>query len=238
MIYFYCGDDVLGSKAKMDQTVDALIRKNPEASIFRIESETFSEEQFEELIISQTLFYQKYVVVVDRLGANPVAVNYIRDHLELLVNSQNIFFFFEAETEGELALLLRPLAKKEIKTNLETNPEIKGFNVFSIVDAFSSKRRQDLWVVFQQALMAGVDPEEVLWKLEWSIKNLLLVKRSTNSKDSGLAPFPLKKAMRDAKNFSEEELVKLHGGLVDLYHQTRFESKDLQVELERFILGV
>lgn len=238
MIYLYYGDDVAGSRSKLEITLSALLKNNPEAEVFKVDADNFSSEKFDELIVGQTLFYQKYLVVVNQLGADENISGYLESHLKNIADSLNIFFFLEEGVESPLVKALRLVAAKEIKTSSEEKVVKKGFNLFAISDAFSSKKRQDLWVVYQRALLAGFKPEEIFWKLEWATKNLLLVKISNNPADTGLAPYPLQKALREAKNFSISELYRLHGELVDIFHSSRAGNKDLQIELEKFILGV
>lgn len=239
MIYLYTGDDIVGSRAKLEATIATLLKKSPEAEVFRLNSENFSEEKLDELIVGQTLFYRKFLVVIDQLGGEEIATVQLLDRLPAIADSANIFFFLETDAESEFVKQLRALAKTEIKTNLDEEPKKKGFNLFAVSDAFSSKKRQDLWVIYHQALLAGFEPEEIFWKIEWALKNLLIVKTVTDptATETGLAPFPLKKALREAKNFTVPELQELHSQLVSTYHEARYRSRDLGLGLEKFILG-
>lgn len=118
------------------------------------------------------------------------------------------------------------------------------YNPFAICDAISGKNKTKSWIIFQKAILAGVPAEEVFWKIAWQIKNLLLVKKLSRirginlAKESGLKPYPLKKAMSSAGNFTEKELSDYSSELINLYSGARKGKADFLIGLEKFLVNL
>jgi hypothetical protein len=86
------------------------------------------------------------------------------------------------------------------------------------------KDRKGAWVNYQKSLRAGNAPEAIHGALFWQVKTVLLAK-----KEGGWNKF--------AKNYSEEELDKILAALVKMYHDIRTDGGDLEISLEKFLLG-
>ena len=120
--------------------------------------------------------------------------------------------------------------------------ESAPYNPFAICDAFGEKNKAKAWTIYQQALRQGVPAEEVFFKILWQIKNLLMVKKLMNAKvadvgkESGLKPFVASKAIKAAKNFTEEELATYSYDMLKIYHEERRGESELPIEFEKFIL--
>ena len=117
-------------------------------------------------------------------------------------------------------------------------------NLFRISDAIAKRQRRFAWILYQQAILRGVSPEEIFWKVAWQIKNLLLVKSlsampyATIVRASGLHPFVVKKSLEASHLFTEQELLGYSRELIELYHQIRRGNADMKVGLERFMLRI
>lgn len=134
-------------------------------------------------------------------------------------------------------------SSKESYQNYFTPQAISTYNPFSIGDAIANKQKRKAWILLQGAFLEGVPAEEIFWKIWWQIKNLLLVKKLSESKvrniekESGLHPFVIKKALLAIKNFSSQELNELSWKMVDLYHKSKRGIIDLELGLEKFIIS-
>ena len=139
-------------------------------------------------------------------------------------------------------------ASKEIeKYNLggETSKidEPPAYNPFAICDAFAEKNKAKTWTIYQQALRQGIPAEEVFFKIIWQIKNLLMVKKLMNAgidnviKETGLHAFVAGKAMKAAKNFTEDELVNYSYEMLKIYHEERRGESELPIELEKLLIN-
>lgn len=128
------------------------------------------------------------------------------------------------------------------KKALEINQKMKQVNVYHITDAISERDRSRAWFLFQKALLSGVDPEEIFWKIVWQIKNLLLLKKlfpmpeKKIAEASGLHPFVIKKTLPALRFYTAEELSKYSLELITLYHNTRRGLIDFDNGIEKFLI--
>lgn len=253
MIYLFYGTDEIRSRDKTNAVINSLLAKSPEASLFRLTKENFSENSLDELTRGQGLFYNKFIVACDNLlspdkkikenkdeaaGSEEKSDNF--DWVELAAKSDNIFIFLENNLPAKILAKLEKLAVKTQNFEKKVGELSKhsAFNIFSITDAFTAKNKNRAWVLYQEALMHGISSEEILWKLIWAVNNLLLVK---NTKDVGklkMKPYPLTKAKNASKTFSNEELTKLSASFVDLYHLNYLGTDEFEFGLEKIILSI
>lgn len=236
MIYLFYGTDKNKTRAKYDALLAALARKSPEASLFVLTQENFSSGKLEELSGGQTLFYGKYLVACDNLLGQEEIFEEIKKSAKALRASDNLFVFLENENLKEGIKLLGKLSEKSQEINLADKEKKEAFNIFSLTDAVAERNPTRAWSLYQEALRRGVGVEEVLWKLVWQIKNLLLVKTNKNSKELKLSPFVLRKAQAGAAKFEEKELASLSGQLVSIYHDTFPGSEEMEVEIENLLI--
>ena len=117
------------------------------------------------------------------------------------------------------------------------------YNPFAVCDAFAEKNKAKAWTIYQQALRQGIPDEEVFFKILWQIKNLLLVKKLMNagvanvSKETGLHSFVIGKAIKAAKNFSEDELINYSYEMLKIYHEERRGWSELAIEFEKLLIN-
>jgi len=120
---------------------------------------------------------------------------------------------------------------------------VAEYNPFAICDAFAEKNKAKVWIIYQQALRRGIPAEEVFFKILWQIKNLLLVKKLMNagvanvSKETGLHSFVAGKAIKAAKNFSEDELINYSYEMLKIYHEERRGESELPIEFEKLLIN-
>lgn len=131
------------------------------------------------------------------------------------------------------------------------------YNPFAICDAVAAKDKSRAWILFQQALLAGVPAEEIFYKIVWQIKNLLLLKKLNDAifsqgrtsgvprgsafdieKETKLHPYVIKKTLAATWNFSEEELKNYSFELVKIYHDARKGLEEFPIGLEKFLLTI
>ena len=116
------------------------------------------------------------------------------------------------------------------------------YNPFAVCDAFAEKNKAKAWIIYQQALKRGIPAEEVFFKILWQVKNILLVKKLAGAgvadiaKESGLKPFVAGKAIKTAKNFSEDELINYSYEMLKIYHEERRGESELAIEFEKLLI--
>lgn len=237
MIYFLFGTDTHKARAKLHELLALAKKKRPEAELFKITTENWSEVQFDELLVSQGLFEQKYTVVFDNLFEKKDVKSYILERLEALKDSDQIFLFLEGSVD---AASLKKIEKYSEKTQefIKAESNKPSFNIFSITDGLLSKDKRKLWISYIDALKKGSAPEEIHGIFFWQIKNMILASRSKDQKDTGLSPFVYKNALSGTRNYKIEELVDMSEDLVQMTHKVRSGEGDLDIMLEKWVLSI
>ncbi len=242
MIILIHGNDEIRSRTKYNTLADSLLAKNPEASLFKLASENFKVERLEELTKGQGLFYQKFIIGCDNLfssaSENKEREEQARVWLEFMARSGNIFILLENNADPKTLAEIKKLATKDQEFYKREIMTGRGFNIFSITDAFTTRHKNRAWMLYQEALMTGISAEEVLWKLIWSVNNLLLVKNTKDASKLKMKPYPLTKAKAAAKTFSNEELKNLSTSFLDLYHATFLGTDEFEFGLEKILLNI
>jgi len=147
-----------------------------------------------------------------------------------------------AKCGSDLWRASKEIEKHELGGKLEEKVSIGEYNPFAICDAFAEKNKTKAWILFQQAKMAGIPAEEVFYKILWQIKNLLMVKKLINAgvaniaKETGLHPFVAGKAVKAAKNFTEEELINYSRAMLEIFHQERRGAGELEIGFEKMLV--
>ncbi len=151
---------------------------------------------------------------------------------ELIINCGKNLWLLSAELEKRALS-----SKSEFMKN-----KAEKVNIFHISDAIAEKDKGKGWLLFQKAVLAGMDVEEIFWKITWQIKNLLIVKKllPLESKKiaqiAGLHPYVAQKTAFAAKNFSEDDLIRYSAELVNLYHNSRRGLSDFETGIEKFLI--
>ena len=238
MIYLIYGAESSAVKAAADALLATQLKKYPKLTIFRFSADDYSRERLEEICLGQTLWAEKFaVVLVKFLGAEE---KILTGRLAALNQSPNLYLLLEAEHKTEILAEVAAAGGRvrEIKQSAErvNRQSAAGFNPFALADALGERNRQRAWILFQMALAHGLAPEEIFWKLVWKIKTLLLVQTAKDSAALGLKPFVLQQARRHSRNFKLEELKKLSARLVALWHDHHRGLLDFELGLERLVL--
>jgi len=145
---------------------------------------------------------------------------------------------------SDLWCISKEIEKYETGWRIKVSSKKNKYNPFAICDAVAEKNNIRAWILFQQALMNGIDAEEIFWKIWWQIKSLLMIKNLLNvrgvnlEKETGLHPFVIKKNLSAIHNFGEGELQDYSFHLVKLYHDTRKGLEEFSLGLEKFLLNI
>ncbi|HEY4505467.1 MAG TPA: hypothetical protein VJG67_02150 [Candidatus Paceibacterota bacterium] len=235
MLYVIHGTDTHKARKKLHDLLDLAEKKRPGAEVFKITSENWSEGQFDELLVSQGLFEQKYTVVLDNLFEKKEVKDYIVDRLEDVGGSEQIFLVLESKID---ALSLKKIEKhsKQVQEFVKLDSKKPAYNIFSITDGLVNKDKKQLWISYLNFLRKGAVPEEIHGIFFWQIKNMILASRAKSQKETGLAPFPHSNALSGARNYKTEELREMSSSLVNITHKVRQGEGDLDIMLEKWIL--
>ena len=223
MLYVFYGSDRAKCLAYTAKFLTAVHHKRPEAEHFIFNEDNFDSRVASELVSAQGLFEAKHIVELRDILAQPNGLEWL-----------------EAELPG-LDLLKKRLteAGAQLKEFSAVTSKAKRDNfIYSIGDAFGERNRQKLWLTLAEAKLRGYVAEEVFWQLWGMVVNLSLAAGEPDNQKLPVAPFVASKLRRFGRNYTEAELLSIMGELLVLYHETRRRSRDLDVALERWVLGV
>lgn len=236
MIYFLHGTDTNKSRKKMHEILQSLSVKRPNSEVFKLTTENWNENQFDELTSSQGLFEQKYIVVLDFIFSNKEAKEFILERLKKMQDAEHWFLILDGKID---AVTIKKIEKASYKTQEFEKKEVKKESpiIFSITDKLLNRDKKGLWVSFNDLLGQGIPVEEIHGVFFWAVKNMIIASKVGSQKESGLAPFSYSKALSGGRNYKEEELQKMSECLVDMTHRVRQGEGELEVMMEKWILS-
>jgi DNA polymerase III delta subunit len=234
MFYFIHGDaNQIFEKAQ--NMAASLLKKKPDASLFKINQDNFSEDKINELLGGQGLFSNKYIVSMSRMLEKSDTADFLMDKLKELKESENIFIWTEEKINKPILKKIEKHAEKVQEFELVKTATKPKMNIFDLANAFGEGDKKKAWVLYQKAL-ADFSPEEIYGTLWWQVKSMLLASKTTNAKEADMKDFPYKKAKGFSARFKEGELQTLASDLILLYHHSRLSGEDIALNLEKFIL--
>ena len=146
--------------------------------------------------------------------------------------SENIFIVMENT-------LLADAKKKYSKYVVPiefTVDKAERFNSFAIAEALAKKDKRNMWVLLQQARLAGLRDEEIIGMLWWQLKALRLAKLTRTAEEAGMKDYPYKKAKQALAGFKPGEVDTLSHSLLELYHQSHQGKREMDLALEEWVL--
>ncbi|TRZ51963.1 hypothetical protein D4R99_03580 [bacterium] len=224
MLYVVYGSETDKARAKKDALVKSCLKQRPDAEFFAIDDDNFSESALEGFYSSQGLFQKKHIVVLDRLLSHKELKDVVVSAFPKMATSESMFIVFDENPDVKTVTQIKKHAKDIFVFGEKKEKKERDNTTFLITDAFMLKDRKGSWVNYQKAIRANVAPEAIHGALFWQVKTTLLAK-----KEGGWNKF--------TKNYTENELDEILGRLVKMYHDIRIEGGDLEISLEKLLLG-
>ncbi len=234
MIYFLYGTDTEKSRKKLHELLDLAHKKRPDAELFKLNSQSFSEGVLRELANSQGLFEKKYTVFLDNVLENKENKDVLLEILSELKESEQIFLVLEAGVTAEMVKSFETHSEKVQK--FERTEKKQPITPFFVTEGLLEKDKKTLWVSYLKALSLGFEPEELHGIFFWQVKNMVLASKSSSQVETGLAPFPYKNALRGSRKYKAEDLKQMSEDLVTMTHSVRTGKGEMGVMLEKWIL--
>ncbi len=241
MLYVIHGTDIAKGRDKSGSLIASLRSKRPDATFVRIDGDNWSPDLIQEHAGGQGLFSNKYIIFLDRVTENARAKEELVDLVELMKESTNVFIVLEAKVLTELKKAFEKYAEKVVECEevKDLKKESKSdFNIFALADAVGSRDSLKSWIIYRQAVDSGLEAESIIGTLFWQVKSMILARNTNSATESGLNPFVFSKSKKYASNYSEKELNILMEKLVTLYHDGHRGMRDLELSVERMMLGV
>ena len=102
---------------------------------------------------------------------------------------------------------------QEEEENVLLDKKGKEFNIFNFTNAFGRRDKKQAWLLYQQAILAGVAAERIFFTLMWKVKSMLMARK---------------------------EIIweKLSEQLVIGYHEARRGNGEIETLIEKVILSL
>jgi len=253
MLYAVHGSETDKARAKKDALVASCQKQRPDAEFFVIENDNFSEGALESLYSSQGLFVKKHIVVLDRVfpkkrtkseepddvkkEIKDVIKETVLSALPKMAVSESVFILFEETLDAKTLAEVKKHANNIFAFGDKKEKKEWNNTTFDISDKFAMKDKRGAWVCYQKAIRQGIAPEAIYGAIFSGVKTILLTKKTKSAEEAGIKPYSYDKAKNSAKNYTEDELSAILTNLNRLYHGIRSEGGELEIELEKFILG-
>lgn len=130
------------------------------------------------------------------------------------------------------------------KVNVEKLVDAGFFNtIFELTDALSEKKPRKALDIMTKSLDTGENEIYLVSMLARQVRNLLIVKdladhRLSEAEIVGkthMHPFVIKKSLAQSRNFTKNQLLALHGSLVELDFSLKSTGTDPRVLLSKFV---
>lgn len=207
----------------------------PNVAADSIDATNYLSGELPTLIDSQSLFGGTEAYILDTPSNDSEFVTEVTEHLSSMAESANIFIVMESS--------LLAAAKKKYERHASEVKEFAAdkaerFNAFALAEALAKRDKKNLWVLLQEAKLAGLRPEEIVGVLWWQLKALRLADKTSSPGEAGLKDYPYKKAKQSLRNFKDGEIMVLSQSLLVLYHQAHQGLADMDLKLEEWALSI
>ncbi|MAZ56377.1 hypothetical protein CL653_01145 [bacterium] len=233
MLEVYCGNNPVLVRTKAWEKIEEV--NSDDYTVTSIDSENYSPGVIKNAVGAASLFGQLELFVLDMPSQSKEFQEEAIELIGEMNESQNLFVMIEGK-------LLAPQKKKLVKVGaaveeLSTNTENK-FNPFAMSDALARRDKKTLWLLLQQAKDSGISDEETVGILWWQLKTMLLAERTNDATTAGVKDYPFKKATQALQKFKKGEVGNLANALLEIYHQGHGGEIELDLALEKWILGI
>ncbi len=233
MYVVFFGSDRNGVRDAATAYIEKQLPKD--ATLSTIDAYDYSVGQIAEALGAHSLFGGAEWFVLDTPAANEEFKGELESILPELAASINTFVILEGA-------LLAPVKKRYEKYAAESKEfsvkKQEKANPFAIAESLAQKDKRQLWVLLQEAKLAGRREEEIIGLLWWQLKSLRLAMKTTSAAAAGMSEFPYSKAKRALSKFAEGEVERLSQSLLELYHDGHAGARELDLALEEWVLKV
>lgn len=237
MLYVFHGTDTATVVDRARACVVGLTKEHIDAQVFSFDEPIAVSTQLDALIDARDLFARVHITVLkDPLG-NAESEGVLLDRIPRLQTSENLFVIIAGKlTMGQR----RTFEAHAVQVEEHARQEAKRseYNVFTLADALTARDKRGLWAGYRGAIRAGLAPESICGTLHWAVRAMLAASRERTPEEAGLKPYPFEKARRGAARFSRGELYALSRSLISLYHDAHRGHHELDLALERWVIGL
>jgi hypothetical protein len=206
MLYVLAGTAIAARKKALK---DWLHQK--EVSLF-IRKE--NKESLKEAIEASDMFGGQLLYVVEQLGNDKEGRDFLKENLEAMKSSVNLFILDEPLVDGTFIKTLAKHADQLIDAREEKE---EGFSPFPFVELVAARKKKEAWSMWLQ--IRNENHEALVGALWWKLKTMW-----GKQLQGGGSPF------------SKEELEVLGEKVVGMVHKAHMGEAQLEEEIEKTIL--
>jgi DNA polymerase III delta subunit len=224
MLQLIHGDNQVASRKKLTELLTEFKKQNKE--VFQLSAEKLDRAQLESNLLSESLFGQEKILVLDGLHSLPKSKK--KDEFINLISSASIDIIL-----WEKKLLTKTDLKK-LQSDLETYEFKITPKLWTFLDKLSPnpKSKNALLKLFHESIaMDGA--EFIFLMMARQIRLLIQVKEGEANK---LAPFMLSKLKKQAGEFSLAKLLTIHQQLYQIDTKLKQSTSLLSLEAELDLL--
>jgi len=228
MITVIHGDNQVASREKLTQLLQEALQKNLE--IINLEAEKLDRLQLETALLSNQLFGQDKLLVIDALHSLLKSAKK-EELIKLVINASSDIILWEKKSLGKLEL-------KKLPTNATSFEYKSSKQLWTFLDSLQSGSANKNKLL--QLLHQSCDSESsefVFLMLARQVRLLIQVREGGLVK---LAPFMISKLQRQAKRFTLEKLLQLHQQLfmIDFKQKQSKNFLPLAAELDLWLINM
>ncbi|MBP6881104.1 MAG: hypothetical protein KBC35_00545 [Candidatus Pacebacteria bacterium] len=206
-----------------------------DGTLTTIEALEYQPGQVADALGATSLFGGEEWFVFDAPSGNEEFINDVKESLAEMAESVNTFVILEGAL---LAAQKKTYEKHATEMKEFTADKVERFNSFALAEALAGKDKRQLWVLLQEAKLAGQREEEIIGILWWQLKALRLAARTKTAAEAGMKDFPYNKAKRALTKFAPGEVELLAQSLLEVYHDGHAGVRELDLALEEWMLRV
>lgn len=238
MILFIYGDDTKKVREKTTATVEGLLLKQKDASVFKINSESWSTEYVKELLNAQGLFLPKYIITFNFISENKECFAEMLDLLKDMKSAEHVCIIAERDLTEKNKEKIKKLATKSQEFNLKKLVEVKKQEppTFAFATSFANREFQKTEKYLHKLLDLKLAAEEIHGVLWWQMKSVKLASMAQSAVGAGLNPFVFKNAKSASEKWNPEDLDQVLNSLFEIYHQAHRGKIDFYNAIERLVV--
>lgn len=239
MILFIYGDDTKKVREKTTATVDGLLLKQKDASVFRIDAGSWDLSYVNELLNAQGLFLPKYVIVFSFISENKEFFAELLTLLKEMKSAEHICIIAEGEITEKNKEKIKKSAEKSQEFSIKKSPIVnfkKEPPTFAFATSFANREFQKTEKYLHELLNLKLAPEEIHGVLWWQMKSVKLASSAQSAVGAGLNPFVFKNAKHSSEKWNPEDLDQVLNSLFEMYHQAHRGKIDFYNAIERLVV--
>ena len=221
MLYVFCGDRYT-AREHSKEFVNICKKKRPMAEYIYL-STVFDKHSLEELLLSQGLFENKYIVFFDEVLSDTTYSKYLLDNLEEYQESDHAFVVFEPDLNIKQEKVFKSSGATIKRSKEEKAIEKDTRELFSFLDVFLRLNKTKTLSTFYKLLYKKTSASSILNILMWQLKTIALVENTKSASQTNLKPFvytksktALAKIQKPFYTFTEAEKMIRNGRLKGL----------------------